>query len=494
MGEGDRFAAFCAQLTQWVDDFAGLPLLLEPWQREFFDEALASDEHGAPLYNSAVLCVARKNGKTALLAAYAVYKLLGDGSPEILLAAASDKQAGRLFDACARFVRGNAKLRDACQISEYKGVISGPNGGRILRMSTDANTLYGYSPSLVICDELAFWTTPTLRSAWNALTTGGGARSHPQTFVISTAGEAHTRHDSLLGRLLDAAQTDPELEQRPGLEIGRLREARTLIWSYSAPTTDRHDIAALKLANPASWITEADLERQAANPELTDAAVLQLHGCVWAARSSSWLPAGAWEALESPYRLPPDEAPIVVFFDGAEHRDSTVAVGCTVPQEPGEKPHLFRIFAHEKPERAAGWTVDRDAVHADVRALFRRWDVYELAADPHGWQTDLQQWQDEHGDAVTVFDTRLAAFGVALDDFFAAVVNGDITHDGDPRFAAHLHNAVYSQSGRGSRINKDHPDSPRKIDLAVCAAGALARARFQADANTREYVLDTRRL
>jgi len=267
-----------------------------------------------------------------------------------------------------------------------------------------------------------------------------------------------------------------------------------LIWSYSAPTTDRHDVAALKLANPASWISEADLERQAANPELTDAAVLQLHGCVWAARSSSWLPAVAWEALESPYREPPQDAPIVVFFDGAEHRDGTCAVGCTIPQAEGEKPHLFRVFAHEKPERAHDWTVDRDAVHRDVRRLFERWDVYELACDPHGWQTDIDQWSDDYGNAVFFFDTRLSAFGVALDDFYAAVVNDDVTHGGDPRFAAHLMNAVYSTTARGSRINKDHPDSPRKIDLAVCAARALSRARFQADSNSREYVLDTRNL
>ena len=41
-----------------------------------------------------------------MLAAYALYELVyGRGRPEILLAAASDRQAGRLFDAAARFVR-----------------------------------------------------------------------------------------------------------------------------------------------------------------------------------------------------------------------------------------------------------------------------------------------------------------------------------------------------------------------------------------------------
>ena len=47
-------------------------------------------------------------------------------------------------------------------------------------------------------------STPNLRRAYAALTSGGGARSAPQTFTITTAGEASQRHDSILGRILDA--------------------------------------------------------------------------------------------------------------------------------------------------------------------------------------------------------------------------------------------------------------------------------------------------
>jgi phage terminase large subunit-like protein len=54
--------------------------------------------------------------------------------------------------------------------------------GAIIRLTSDPARLYGYSPTLVIVDELAFWTTPNLRRAYAALTSGGGARSAPQTF------------------------------------------------------------------------------------------------------------------------------------------------------------------------------------------------------------------------------------------------------------------------------------------------------------------------
>jgi hypothetical protein len=141
----------------------------------------------------------------------------------------------------------------------------------IYRLSSDPQRLYGYNPTHVVCDELAQWGTPNLRRAYAALTSGGGARSAPQVFTITTAGEASQRHDSILGRILDAAHDSQDVEREPGLSVCRLWEAHTLAWAYEAPTIDPHDVQAMKLANPASWITEAFVRRQASDPELTDA-------------------------------------------------------------------------------------------------------------------------------------------------------------------------------------------------------------------------------
>src|SRR3954452_19382648 len=90
--EVDHFAEFCAKyLIQSVDEWDGKPLILEPWQKRMLGEAMAYDESGWPVWRSIVIVAPRKNGKTAILAAYAVYRLVcEDGSPEILLAASSD--------------------------------------------------------------------------------------------------------------------------------------------------------------------------------------------------------------------------------------------------------------------------------------------------------------------------------------------------------------------------------------------------------------------
>ena len=94
--DAKHFAQFAREhLIQSEDRWEGQPLKLEPWQRRMLGEALAYDENGHPVWRSVVMIAPRKNGKTALLAAVALYRLLTDeGRPEILLAASSDRQAG----------------------------------------------------------------------------------------------------------------------------------------------------------------------------------------------------------------------------------------------------------------------------------------------------------------------------------------------------------------------------------------------------------------
>jgi phage terminase large subunit-like protein len=185
-----HFSKFCREhLIQSEDRWEGKPLLLEAWQRRMLGEALAYDENGQPLWRSVVMIAPRKNGKTALLVAVAIYRLLTDeGRPEILLAASSDRQAGRLFDAFARYVRRNPELSDLLRVRDHGGRIVREDGmGSIIRLTSDPSRLYGYSPTLVVVDELAFWTpepTPRLRRPhqWRLCANGAaeGSRSRPQ--------------------------------------------------------------------------------------------------------------------------------------------------------------------------------------------------------------------------------------------------------------------------------------------------------------------------
>ncbi len=467
MKPAEHFGKFCLTLTQSEDRWEGKPLALEPWQKRFWREALDD-------WRSVVLVVARKNGKTQMLAAYALWRLIyGHGRPEILLAAASDRQAGRLFDAAARFVRRHPGLSELLRVRDHEGVIVREDGlGSIIRLTSDPSRLYGYSPTDVVCDELAFWTTPNLRKAYAALTSGGGARSAPRTFTITTAGEASTRHDSLLGSILDAATDCDDVSRSPGLTVARMRDAATLVYAYEAPTTDAHDVDALKLANPASWITKDYLRRQAANPELTDAQVLQLHGCVWAATESTWIPPAAWAACARRDRPLVAGEKVVLGFDGSLSRDTTALVACAL-----DDLHVWPVAVWERPAQAApDWRVPRQEVDDAVARAFESLDVVELACDVSGWPSEIEAWTGRYGDRVVVVPTSRQAMGPACDRFRVAVLERDLSHDGDAVLSAHVGHCIASPTQWGTTIHKSHPDSPRRIDCAVAAVLAYERA------------------
>jgi phage terminase large subunit-like protein len=64
----------------------------------------------------------------------------------------------------------------------------------------------------------------------------------------------------------------------------------------------------------------------------------------------------------------------------------------------------------------------------------------------------------------------------ATQRFAEAVLNQTLTHSGNPDLTRHIGNAVVKVDSRGTRIHKEHKHSTRRIDLAVAAVMAHARA------------------
>jgi phage terminase large subunit-like protein len=76
---------------------------------------------------------------------------------------------------------------------------------------------------------------------------------------------------------------------------------------------------------------------------------------------------------------------------------------------------------------------------------------------------------------VLEFPTHVRArIAPACTTFYAAVMDGTLTHDGNRALARHVSNAVVKPSPQGDYITKPDPTSPAKIDLAVAAVVAFS--------------------
>jgi phage terminase large subunit-like protein len=192
----------------------------------------------------------------------------------------------------------------------------------------------------------------------------------------------------------------------------------------------------------------------------------------WVAASDTWLPHGAWDAIADADRVLDPGTSYVLGFDGSFNGDCTaiVAISCT------EVPHIFPVAVWEKPEEAdASWQVPVLEVEETLRQFAKANQVVEIACDPYRWARTFQVLEEEKLPIVT-FPQTSSRMTPATTRLFEAVVNKQISHNGDPQLARHFGNASLKVDQRGSRLAKEKRGSSKRIDLAVASVMALERA------------------
>lgn len=435
------------------------PMDLRAFQREIIRGAFARG------IRQGLVSMPRANGKTALAAALAVAELwVGDPSPEVLVVASDERQAGITLRMAKRMIELNPLLAERAHIYQDRIVVP-ENDGLLRPLPADPAALHGWDPSLLIVDELHTVTEPV----WEAVSSMTGKRPQSLTLAISTPA---TSPDSIMWRLV---------------QHGRDGEDRSFyLKEYAAPEgCDVDDEKAWRTANPALSCRRPFLALDGlrnARGSLREPTFRQLRLGQWVTGADRWLPFGRWDDLADPDREVPDGTRIVAAFDGSASGDSTVLIACTL----GPDPHVFPIGVWESPGDKR-WRVPRAEVGAAVDSMFNRYDVVELACDPWGWRSEIESWSRTHGKfRVVEYNTALIKrMAPATDRFYQAVIAGTVTHDGDERLARHLANAHATSTAWGDSIHKDRKNSPRKIDAAVGAIVALDRAAFHTNKNNR---------
>lgn len=211
---GDRMTRFIERYVMVPEGmFVGKPMTLLDEQKDFIHgvyDNLRPD--GRLLTRRGFFSIARKNGKTGLIAALLEGHLIGPEAKEnsqIFSAARSRDQAALVFNYAAKSLRMNNKLEGLVQIGDSYKRITGLAKNVVYRaLSADATTAHGLSPALTIHDELGQVVGPT-DALYDALESAGGAQLEPLSLIIST--QAANDAD-LLSQLLDDAIRSPTPE------------------------------------------------------------------------------------------------------------------------------------------------------------------------------------------------------------------------------------------------------------------------------------------
>ena len=121
---------------------------LAPWQKRFIRDIYEPHRMGRRVVRRAILSIARKNGKTALIATLALAHLIGpEAIPngEIYSAANDRDQAAIVFKFARQIVEHEPELLAMIEvIPSTKTMIAGPTGSIYRAISAEAGTKHGY--------------------------------------------------------------------------------------------------------------------------------------------------------------------------------------------------------------------------------------------------------------------------------------------------------------------------------------------------------------
>ena len=212
----------------------GKPMVLAEFQKQFI-----RDVYDNPAgTRRAILSVARKNGKSGLIAGLLLAHLVGPEAKQnsqIVSGAMSRDQAALVFNLASKMVQLSPKLSAIVRIvPSGKRLIGLPLNTEYRALAADGKTAHGLSPVLAILDEIGQVRGPQ-SDFIDAITTSQGAHEAPLLIAIST--QAANDAD-LLSQWIDDARAS--------------QDKRIVCHVYEAPAgCDLLDESAWRAANPA---------------------------------------------------------------------------------------------------------------------------------------------------------------------------------------------------------------------------------------------------
>jgi hypothetical protein len=379
-----------------------------------------------------VILLPKKNGKTTLLAALALYHLLMVASAECVIGASSRDQATILFNQGDGLVTRSGleavfDVKGGYRIIRLRG-----EPGRIRVLAADADTADGVIPTLALVDELHRHRDGGL---YGIFRDGIDARNG-QMITISTAGASL---DSPLGRLLERARL---------LALTQVKRRRTyeapdgafVLVEYALETEDdRNDIKLVKEVNPAPWQTKAKLQRRHDSPSMSTGQWLRFACGIWTAGEEPEIMAAEWDKLRVDIgQIEPGER--VVLVPSVGHN---AAIALVAPRPEGRVACKVEVIEAAEGTSILARTEDR------ILELCRDYDA-EIHAPGVGFIRSRELLADKRLSVVEA-PQSVAALSAATGTFNRVLRAGLLMHDGDPILRSHALSATMKTNEAGER-------------------------------------------
>ncbi len=498
----DHAINFIQALKHTKGEWAGEPFDLLPWQLEIVTEVFGSlKPNGFRQYNTVYIEIPKKNGKSELGAAIALYLLVADeeAGAEVYSAAADKEQAAIVYNVAQVMVEQSPALMKRLKIVDStKRLIYRATKSYYKVLSSDVKNKHGFNTHGVIFDELH--AQPT-RLLYDVLTEGSGdARAQPLQWVMTTAGsdqnsicwEVHEISRQVKEGVITNPTVYPVLYNLDKDDDWKDEKN----WHKVNPSLGHIiDIEKVRIACQAAIDTPAK-----------ENSFKRLRLNIWTSSRSLWLPLDKWDACGDNIGETQGRD-CYAGLDLASTTDLT-ALAYVFPSDDGIYDILMRFWIPEDTMREKerkdkvpyemwvknGWVqatpgnvIDYDFIQETMKTDRQSFNIKEVAFDRWG-ATKLSQALDKDDFTMVEFGQGFASMSAPTKELEKLALAEGIRHGNNPVLRWNVDNMVIQKDAAGNyKPAKDK--AVQKIDGVVALIMGIDRADRHID-TTSKYEKD----
>ena len=499
-GAADFAVNFIQELRHTKGEWHGQPFELIDWQERIIRDIFGIlKPNGYRQFNTAYVEIPKKQGKSELAAAIALYLTCADGEHggEVYGCASDRQQASIVFDVAVQMVEQCPSLKARIKpVISQKRLIFKPLNSFYQVLSAEAYTKHGFSVHGVVFDELHIQPN---RQLYDVMTHGSGdARRQPLFFLITTAGndrnsicwEVHQKADDIL----NGRKVDPTFY--PVI--------------YSTPDdADWTDEKVWKAANPSLGVT-VDIEKLRAACESAkqnpaeENLFRQLRLNQWVKQSVRWMPMEKWDRCAFP--VDADALRGRACYGGLDlsYSEDFTAFVLVFPPVGEDDKYQVLPFIWMPSERVKDrvkktnvscdvWlnqgflnVTDGEVIHYAhierfICRLGEKYNIREIAFDRWG-AANVAQNLDNAGLTVVEFGQGFSSMSAPTKELMRLTLERKIAHGGHPVLRWMMDN-IFIKTDPAGNIKPDKEKSTEKIDGVVALIMALSRAMVGGNPN-----------